>query len=144
MYCTASMLPAGRYYYEPEAGYVGNPIVKFSLQFVYIYLGWLLHHLDVIDHKIYQFSHYFILRSKTSPYYLTYKGLYSQNFNSNSESSFEKKVNDAVDQAYEAFPRGFKMFTDEVVILLDNVLKPFIIKSIKDVRNTIENTYRNK
>jgi ABC-type lipoprotein release transport system permease subunit len=25
LYCTASMLPAGRYYYEPEGGYVGNP-----------------------------------------------------------------------------------------------------------------------
>jgi ABC-type lipoprotein release transport system permease subunit len=23
--CTASMLPAGRYYYDIEAGYVGNP-----------------------------------------------------------------------------------------------------------------------
>jgi ABC-type lipoprotein release transport system permease subunit len=25
MYCVASMLPCGRYYYEPEGGYVGNP-----------------------------------------------------------------------------------------------------------------------
>ena len=25
LYCTASMLPCGRYYYEPEGGYVGNP-----------------------------------------------------------------------------------------------------------------------
>jgi len=25
MYCTASILPCGRYYYEPEGGYVGNP-----------------------------------------------------------------------------------------------------------------------
>jgi hydrogenase-4 membrane subunit HyfE len=25
MFCVASMLPAGRYYYEPEGGYVGNP-----------------------------------------------------------------------------------------------------------------------
>tara|TARA_B110000908_G_scaffold85639_1_gene102334 strand:+ start:3196 stop:3393 length:198 start_codon:yes stop_codon:yes gene_type:complete len=23
--CTTSMLPCGRYYYEPEAGYKGNP-----------------------------------------------------------------------------------------------------------------------
>jgi hypothetical protein len=23
--CAASMLPCGRYYYEPEGGYVGNP-----------------------------------------------------------------------------------------------------------------------
>jgi ABC-type lipoprotein release transport system permease subunit len=25
LYCAASMLPCGRYYYEPEGGYVGNP-----------------------------------------------------------------------------------------------------------------------
>jgi hypothetical protein len=25
MYCVSSMLPCGRYYYEPEGGYVGNP-----------------------------------------------------------------------------------------------------------------------
>jgi hypothetical protein len=25
LYCTASMLPCGRYYYDPEGGYVGNP-----------------------------------------------------------------------------------------------------------------------
>ena len=25
MYCSASILPCGRYYYEPEGGYVGNP-----------------------------------------------------------------------------------------------------------------------
>jgi hypothetical protein len=24
MFCAASMLPCGRYYYEPEGGYVGN------------------------------------------------------------------------------------------------------------------------
>ena len=23
--CASSMLPCGRYYYEPEGGYVGNP-----------------------------------------------------------------------------------------------------------------------
>jgi len=25
LYCINSMLPVGRYYYEPEGGYVGNP-----------------------------------------------------------------------------------------------------------------------
>jgi hypothetical protein len=25
IYCAASVLPCGRYYYEPEGGYVGNP-----------------------------------------------------------------------------------------------------------------------
>jgi quinol-cytochrome oxidoreductase complex cytochrome b subunit len=56
LFCTASMLPCGRYYYEPEGGYVGNPWVKFSLQYSYIYLGWLIHHLDLVEHYFYQFS----------------------------------------------------------------------------------------
>lgn len=47
--CSASMLPCGRYYYEPEGGYVGNPWVKFSYQYIYLYLVWILHHLDTID-----------------------------------------------------------------------------------------------
>jgi hypothetical protein len=25
MFCASSILPCGRYYYEPEGGYVGNP-----------------------------------------------------------------------------------------------------------------------
>jgi len=56
LYCASSMLPCGRYYYEPEGGYVGNPWVKFSYQFMYVYLGWILHHLDLVDHYIFQFS----------------------------------------------------------------------------------------
>jgi hypothetical protein len=63
LYCTASMLPCGRYYYEPEGGYVGNPWVKFSYQFVYLYLGWFVHHLDLFDHYIFQFSQTFIRRA---------------------------------------------------------------------------------
>ena len=38
IYCTASILPCGRYYYEPEGGYVGNPLIKFSYQYIYLYL----------------------------------------------------------------------------------------------------------
>jgi len=56
LFCAASMLPCGRYYYEPEGGYVGNPWVKFSYQFVYVYLAWIIHHLDTLDHYIFQFS----------------------------------------------------------------------------------------
>jgi hypothetical protein len=59
LYCSASMLPCGRYYYEPEGGYVGNPWVKFSVQFLYLYMGWIVHHLDLIDHYIFQFSQTF-------------------------------------------------------------------------------------
>ena len=54
-YCVSSMLPCGRYYYEPEGGYVGNPWVKFSYQYMYLYLGWFLHHLDLIEHHGFQF-----------------------------------------------------------------------------------------
>jgi hypothetical protein len=56
IYCAASVLPCGRYYYEPEGGYVGNPWIKFSYQYIYLYLFWILHHLDVLDHHIFQFS----------------------------------------------------------------------------------------
>jgi len=59
LYCTASMLPCGRYYYEPEGGYVGNPWVKFSYQYAYLYLGWIIHHLDIIEHYCFQFAQTF-------------------------------------------------------------------------------------
>lgn len=48
----SSMLPCGRYYYEPEAGYRGNPWVKVSLQYIYIYLGFIIFHLDRVEHRI--------------------------------------------------------------------------------------------
>jgi ubiquinol-cytochrome c reductase cytochrome b subunit len=56
LYCAASMLPCGRYYYEPEGGYVGNQWVKFSYQYGYVYLLWLVHHLDLLEHHLFQFS----------------------------------------------------------------------------------------
>jgi len=62
MYCTASMLPCGRYYYAPEGGYVGNPWVKFSYQYCYVYMAWILHHLDIIEHSGFQFSQVFVRR----------------------------------------------------------------------------------
>lgn len=60
LFCAASMLPCGRYYYEPEGGYVGNPWVKFSFQYIYLYMAWFIHHLDLIDHYIFQFFQFFI------------------------------------------------------------------------------------
>jgi len=56
LFCTSSMLPCGRYYYEPEGGYVGNPWVKFSLQYMFIYLGWLVHHLDRLEQYCYPYA----------------------------------------------------------------------------------------
>jgi hypothetical protein len=89
IYCSASMLPCGRYYYEPEGGYVGNPWVKFSYQFAYLYLGWFLHHLDILDHYIFQFSQTF------SRKYISLKHLVKNNkgtshFSQNSTPFFKK------------------------------------------------------
>ena len=64
LYCTASMLPCGRYYYEVEGGYVGNPWVKFSYQYIYLYMFWFLHHLDLFDHYIFRFSQTFLKHNK--------------------------------------------------------------------------------
>ena len=55
MYTVASMLPCGRYYYEPEGGYVGNPWVKVSFQYLFLYLGWLVHNFDLIEHYAFNF-----------------------------------------------------------------------------------------
>jgi quinol-cytochrome oxidoreductase complex cytochrome b subunit len=63
LYCVWSVLPCGRYYYEPSAGYVGNPWIKFSWQYIYLYFFWILHHLDVIDHHIFQFSQTYMRRA---------------------------------------------------------------------------------
>ena len=59
MYCAASMLPCGRYYYDPEGGYVGNPWVKFSYQYSYLYLAWFIHHLDRLEHYAFNYARTF-------------------------------------------------------------------------------------
>jgi quinol-cytochrome oxidoreductase complex cytochrome b subunit len=53
VFVIASILPCGRYYYEPEGGYIGNPWIKISMQYSYLYLLWIIHHLDLIDHYIF-------------------------------------------------------------------------------------------
>ena len=65
VFCVSSMLPCGRYYYEPEGGYVGNPWVKFSMQYVYLYFLWILHHLELLDHLVFQFFELFSRHSLT-------------------------------------------------------------------------------
>jgi len=54
LYTTASILPCGRYYYDPEGGYVGNTWLKWSYQYIYWYLGLLLHVLDIIEGLIFK------------------------------------------------------------------------------------------
>jgi len=56
LFTTASILPCGRYYYDPEGGYTGNVWLKFSYQYLYWYLGWILFHIDFIDSYIYRTS----------------------------------------------------------------------------------------
>jgi hypothetical protein len=87
LYCTASMLPCGRYYYDPEGGYVGNPWVKISYQFVYLYLGWIIHHLDLFDHYIFQFTQTLVRRCSS------YNSRTLNNFSTSKDNSsdvFEK------------------------------------------------------
>jgi hypothetical protein len=62
LFTTASILPCGRYYYDLEGGYVGNTWIKWSYQFLYWYLGWLLYHLDHLDSLVYNTSHYLKLK----------------------------------------------------------------------------------
>lgn len=59
LFCACSMLPCGRYYYEPEGGYAGNAWVKFSYQYGYLYLMWIIHHLDYLDQFIFGYTHTF-------------------------------------------------------------------------------------
>jgi hypothetical protein len=58
--CVSTMLPCGRYYYDIEGGYVGNPFVKASYQYIVFYLGWFVHHLDRIESAVYGNSRTYI------------------------------------------------------------------------------------
>lgn len=81
VYCAASMLPCGRYYYDPEGGYVGNPWVKFSYQYAYLYLGWIVHHLDVLEYYSFSYARTYSLKSCTKLNKTTklYKSFSTQN-----------------------------------------------------------------
>lgn len=39
-------LPCGRFYYEAVEGFFGNSVLKLSYQYVYLYMGALVHLLD--------------------------------------------------------------------------------------------------
>ena len=64
LFTTASILPCGRYYYDPEGGYTGNTWLKFSYQYLYWYLGWIIYHLDFFDLFIYKTSYHFFKQIK--------------------------------------------------------------------------------
>jgi hypothetical protein len=42
-------LPAGRFYYEAVEGFFGNSFLKMSYQFIYLYLGLLIHNADHVE-----------------------------------------------------------------------------------------------
>jgi hypothetical protein len=58
------MLPCGRYYYDIEGGYVGNPWVKCSFQYLIFYLGWFIHHQDRLENAILRRSYFFTYSEK--------------------------------------------------------------------------------
>lgn len=72
VYCVSSMLPCGRYYYDPEGGYVGNPWVKFSYQYAYLYIAWIAHHLDLVEYYSYQYTQAY-LRKTNHRYIICHK-----------------------------------------------------------------------
>jgi len=42
-------LPCGRFYYEAVEGFFGNSVLKLSYQYVYLYMGALVHALDALE-----------------------------------------------------------------------------------------------
>lgn len=64
LYTASSLLPCGRYYYEPEGGYGGNIYLRWSYQYIYFYLGWLIFHLDRLESCIYSGSQHVRLSSR--------------------------------------------------------------------------------
>ncbi len=54
LFTTASILPCGRYYYDPESGYAGNVFIKFAYQYVYLYLGWLIYNVELVEYFLYK------------------------------------------------------------------------------------------
>ena len=45
-------LPCGRFYYEAVEGFFGNSVLKLSYQYVYLYMGVLVHVLDISERWI--------------------------------------------------------------------------------------------
>ena len=78
LFYIASILPCGRYYYEVEAGYVGNVWIKFSFQYIYLYLGWILHNLDFIEYlAVYYIESFIIICSSFFNFsFIRFKKLY--------------------------------------------------------------------
>lgn len=46
-----SVLPCGRFYYDINEGFFGNVVLKMSYQYVYLYLGFIIHIIDVVEKR---------------------------------------------------------------------------------------------
>jgi len=42
-------LPCGRFYYESVEGFFGNIFLKMSYQYIYLYLGLIIHIIDMVE-----------------------------------------------------------------------------------------------
>jgi hypothetical protein len=42
-------LPCGRFYYEAVEGFFGNVFLKLSYQYIFLYMGFIVHFLDLIE-----------------------------------------------------------------------------------------------
>ena len=129
--CTTSMLPCGRYYYEPEAGYKGNPWVKVSYQYVYFYLGWLLHHVDKIDQHVYRYSYWQLRKSESSvsDYLRTRKRQTLVSSGKETRSTFEQK--------FDSYLMGFT----EVLSVLPRQLVTVVLDTAKLLWSSVYTSY---
>lgn len=84
LFYIASILPCGRYYYEVEAGYVGNVWIKFSFQYIYLYLGWIIHNLDFVEYLVIYYLESFVLicSSFFKFSFIKFKKLYTSSYKS--------------------------------------------------------------
>lgn len=48
LYCGGT-LPCGRFYYEVVEGFFGNILLKVSYQYIFLYMGFIIHIIDLIE-----------------------------------------------------------------------------------------------
>ena len=128
--CTTSMLPCGRYYYEPEAGYKGNPWVKVSYQYVYFYLGWLLHHVDRIDQYVYKYSYWQVRKSESCVSdYLRVRKNQTLVLSTSTAATLEKKLDSHITNCVDfiiSVPRQLMHLMGDLLGLLASTLLGYV------------------
>jgi len=48
LYCGGT-LPCGRFYYEDVEGFFGNILLKISYQYIFLYMGFIIHIIDLVE-----------------------------------------------------------------------------------------------